>query len=72
MNQSPPILQHADAVRSQAFTGNLQRTSLLPGELAMRPPVSPVERPWWHWPAITTVTLVAVYELILALAPTYR
>ena len=40
MNQSKPSVQHADAVHSQAFTGNLQRASLLPGEIAARPPVS--------------------------------
>lgn len=40
MNQSEPNMQHADAAQSQAFTGNLQRASLLPGEIAVRPPVS--------------------------------
>lgn len=40
MNQSRPLVQHADAVDSGAFTGNLRRASLLPGELAVRPPVS--------------------------------
>lgn len=108
MNQSMPLLQHTDAMHSETFTGNLQRASLLPGEIAVRPPVSQeiraaastggrpqpggasiyrrhlihvkwphqdgshmargVERPWWHWPAITSVTVLAVYGLILALA----
>jgi len=40
MNQSKPLLQHTDAIHSRAFTGNLRRASLLPGEIAMRPPVS--------------------------------
>lgn len=40
MNQSKPGPQHADAIHSGAFTGNLQRASLLPGEIAIRPPVS--------------------------------
>jgi len=40
MNQSKPGLQHADAIHSGDFSGNLQRASLLPGEIAMRPPVS--------------------------------
>lgn len=40
MNQSKPILQHTDAMHSGAFTGNLRRASLLPGEIAVRPPVS--------------------------------
>ena len=40
MNQPKPLVQHADAVRSEAFTGNLQRASLLPGEIAVRPPIS--------------------------------
>lgn len=106
MNQSRPLLQHADAVHSEAFTGNLQRASLLPGEIAMRPSVSQelragagihpqpggasiyrrhlihvkwphrdgshmsrgMERPFWHWPTIAALVVVAVYGLILALA----
>lgn len=40
MNQSRPLVQHADAVYSTAFTGNLRRASLLPGEIAVLPPVS--------------------------------
>lgn len=40
MNPSRPAQQHADAVHSGAFTGNLQRASLLPGEIAARAPVS--------------------------------
>ena len=40
MNQPKLLVQHADAVRSEAFTGNLRRASLLPGEIAVRPPIS--------------------------------
>ncbi|HEY2015311.1 MAG TPA: hypothetical protein VGH38_17500 [Bryobacteraceae bacterium] len=40
MNPAKPAQQHADAVHSDAFTGNLQRASLLPGEIAVRPPIS--------------------------------
>lgn len=40
MNQPRPFQQHADAVHSEAFTGNLRRASLLPGEIAVRQPVS--------------------------------
>jgi hypothetical protein len=40
MNQSRPSPQHADAIHSGDFAGNLQRASLLPGEIATRPPVS--------------------------------
>ena len=40
MNQPRPFRQHADAVHSGAFTGNLRRASLLPGEIAVRPPIS--------------------------------
>ena len=40
MNRSRPSTQHADAVHSGVFTGNLRRASLLPGEIAMRPPIS--------------------------------
>ncbi len=40
MNQSRPAPQHADAIHSGAFTGNLRRASLLPSEIAARPPVS--------------------------------
>lgn len=40
MKPTKPSQQHADAVRSGAFEGNLRRTSLLPGEVAVRPPAS--------------------------------
>lgn len=40
MNPSKPAQLHTDAVHSDAFTGNLQRASLLPGEIAARPPIS--------------------------------
>ena len=40
MKPTKPYEQHADAVRSDAFEGNLQRASLLPGEIAVRPPAS--------------------------------
>ena len=40
MNQSRSGPQHTDRVRSGAFTGNLRRASLLPGEIAVRPPIS--------------------------------
>ena len=106
MNQSRPLLQHADAMHSDAFTGNLRRASLLPGEIAAQPPISQearaaasagvqprgasiyrrhavdmkwphrdgshmsrgVERPWWHWPAITSLVVLTVYGCILAMA----
>jgi len=40
MKPSKPSPQHTDAMRSGAFTGNLRRASLLPGEIAVRPPIS--------------------------------
>lgn len=40
MNRYRPSMQHTDAVHSGAFTGNLRRASLLPGEIAVRPPIS--------------------------------
>lgn len=40
MNPSKPNRQHTDLIHSRSFTGNLRRASLLPGEIAVRPPVS--------------------------------
>ena len=108
MIQSKPILQHTDAMHSDAFTGNLERASLLPGEIAAPPPVSqetraaasagnyaepagmaiyrrhPVDRkwphrdgnhmtrsvarPWWYWPAITSLVALTAYGLILLMS----
>lgn len=76
MKTTKPFQHHADAVRSDAFTGNVPRTARPPGEIA-GPPLSQAtradtvrgsERPWWFWPAVAAALVFAASKLLAALS----